>query len=353
MDITHQSQEGDHIAKGEYWCHECRHRTQARINPMNNDVTCVRCGSSFVELLEGNNQLPTEQNNDENVDIDYELDGVMNELDNDRARQQTTSHDQREREQQQLPSPFDDLSPIIHQLFGNIQRMSHLQQEQQQEQQQRMNSNQRSPHFGDLFNMFFNFGNPQAGNMFTLNLNDIFDQINQGMQGFQMGDYFIGDNLQQLINQLFEQSGHRGTPPASKRALDSLPITKASSAEGHNEKECTICQEQYKDGEEIVTLPCSHLFHKECIWPWLLRHATCPTCRYQLETIDESPNPNAIVDDQPSGNATNPNNSNNSNNNQANIIQHFNFSFRFPNGNNNQNNNQRRNDGGSGSNYFI
>jgi len=47
--------------------------------------------------------------------------------------------------------------------------------------------------------------------------------------------------------------------------------------------ECAICQEDFKEGEKIVSLPCNpthpHKFHRHCVEPWLKYHDTCPTCR--------------------------------------------------------------------------
>ena len=37
-----------------------------------------------------------------------------------------------------------------------------------------------------------------------------------------------------------------------------------------------------KDGEEIRTLLCQHVFHKECIDTWLGRKSECPVCRTPL-----------------------------------------------------------------------
>ena len=42
---------------------------------------------------------------------------------------------------------------------------------------------------------------------------------------------------------------------------------------------CAICLQQLREGELVRTLPCLHMFHNECIKPWLYRHATCPDCR--------------------------------------------------------------------------
>jgi len=46
---------------------------------------------------------------------------------------------------------------------------------------------------------------------------------------------------------------------------------------------CPICLVEYEDGvSEIRTLPCGHVFDKECIDSWLADHTTCPSCREDL-----------------------------------------------------------------------
>lgn len=42
---------------------------------------------------------------------------------------------------------------------------------------------------------------------------------------------------------------------------------------------CSVCLEQFKDGESVKELPCRHLYHPTCIEKWLPGHGNCPTCR--------------------------------------------------------------------------
>lgn len=43
--------------------------------------------------------------------------------------------------------------------------------------------------------------------------------------------------------------------------------------------ECSICMENYTDGEQLRVLPCDHRFHPKCVDEWLKRHYQCPLCR--------------------------------------------------------------------------
>ena len=50
----------------------------------------------------------------------------------------------------------------------------------------------------------------------------------------------------------------------------------------HSPKICPICMESYTDGDDIVwsfNEECNHVFHRECIVCWLMKHDDCPMCR--------------------------------------------------------------------------
>ena len=54
-------------------------------------------------------------------------------------------------------------------------------------------------------------------------------------------------------------------------------------------KQCTVCQEDYKEDEKLIELPCKHQFHEDCILPWLNIHNSCPTCRHALPAQEQPP----------------------------------------------------------------
>ncbi|GKV39726.1 hypothetical protein SLEP1_g47452 [Rubroshorea leprosula] len=44
---------------------------------------------------------------------------------------------------------------------------------------------------------------------------------------------------------------------------------------------CSICLAEYKEDDMLRLLPdCDHIFHVDCVDPWLRLHPTCPICRH-------------------------------------------------------------------------
>lgn len=63
---------------------------------------------------------------------------------------------------------------------------------------------------------------------------------------------------------------------------------RVNSNERHNSngdeegKRCAVCLEDFQPKEEVMTTPCNHMFHEQCIVPWVKSHGQCPVCRFTL-----------------------------------------------------------------------
>ncbi|XP_009139092.1 E3 ubiquitin-protein ligase RZF1 [Brassica rapa] len=84
-------------------------------------------------------------------------------------------------------------------------------------------------------------------------------------------------------------SHHRGPPPAAKSSIDALPTVKIiqkhlKSSDSH----CPVCKEEFELKSEAKQMPCKHVYHSDCIVPWLVQHNTCPVCRKELPSRGSS-----------------------------------------------------------------
>lgn len=104
-----------------------------------------------------------------------------------------------------------------------------------------------------------------------------------------LGDYVLGPGLEQLIQQLSENDPNRhGPPPAAKSAVEGLKCVEITNDMIECDySQCAVCMESFEGGEEAKQMPCKHLFHSDCILPWLEMHNSCPVCRFELPTDDE------------------------------------------------------------------
>ncbi|XP_050210870.1 E3 ubiquitin-protein ligase RING1-like [Mercurialis annua] len=73
-----------------------------------------------------------------------------------------------------------------------------------------------------------------------------------------------------------------GPPPASSSAIEALPVVKINEEHLMKETHCPVCKDEFEVDVEVKELPCKHLYHCDCIVPWLNLHNTCPVCRFVL-----------------------------------------------------------------------
>lgn len=96
-----------------------------------------------------------------------------------------------------------------------------------------------------------------------------------------------GNDLEGFIEGLTEND-RPGPPPAAASAIEALPRVKISETHQTNDTHCPVCKDEFEVDGEATELPCKHLYHSDCIVPWLAIHNTCPVCRYEIGGGDYS-----------------------------------------------------------------
>jgi len=66
----------------------------------------------------------------------------------------------------------------------------------------------------------------------------------------------------------------------SQEEFGKLPVKVMGDIPDDFNEICVICQNDFEKDDEVVTLPCDHEYHKNCIKSWLTQNSCkCPTCR--------------------------------------------------------------------------
>lgn len=94
------------------------------------------------------------------------------------------------------------------------------------------------------------------------------------------GGYFMDHGLDELIEQL--NTNGRGPAPASRSSIEAMPTIKITQAHLHSDSHCPICIERFELGSKAREMTCKHIYHSDCIVPWLIQHNSCPVCRVEL-----------------------------------------------------------------------
>ncbi|BAT84482.1 E3 ubiquitin-protein ligase RDUF1-like [Vigna umbellata] len=92
-------------------------------------------------------------------------------------------------------------------------------------------------------------------------------------------DFLMGSSgFDHLLDQL-DGTTVRLDRAASKAAIESMPVVKILASHAHAESHCAVCMENFQVDCDAREMPCGHVYHSECIVPWLSVRNSCPVCR--------------------------------------------------------------------------
>ena len=208
-----------------YYCHRCNSRTQVRAE----EVICASCGTGFIEeilsggesVAEGRRSNRSDDHRAQNRESESAPEGDR------RMSEQISMQTSGPRIQRRTDVPAI-LIPIRASRRSDTTRISRA--------------------YGDL----------------ALLLNN------------EQGDHFLEALLDNL---LISEMDRTGPPRMDKKEIDELPTVKVTPQHVDHKIKCCVCREDFMLHESVLQLRCEHIFHNDCIIPWLELRATCPLCR--------------------------------------------------------------------------
>lgn len=93
-------------------------------------------------------------------------------------------------------------------------------------------------------------------------------------------NFIIGqDDFEAVLAHLAEEASESETIGIEPEEVTRIPMIKVTQFHVKKGSQCTTCMEAFVLEEEVARLNCQHIFHRECIIPWLVKNNTCPVCR--------------------------------------------------------------------------
>ncbi|KAK4849746.1 hypothetical protein QYF36_000483 [Acer negundo] len=248
-----------------YWCYRC-----VRITHSSSHFTCTYCGGGFVEEMETETSVNLGSRLSPSAAAATAMFMVENENDIN-SNGQDSSHrttpfsrrrsrrNSRDHHHHHHPPSFN---PVIV-LRG------------------RTTNDDDSNNNNSIFELYYDDGSESG-------LRPIPDTILE---------FLMGSDFHMLLRQLSQIDlavlGRPENLPASKAAIESMPTIEISLNHTSAETHCAVCKEAFELGTSAREMPCKHIYHQDCILPWLASRNSCPVCRQELpsEEVAETENP--------------------------------------------------------------
>ncbi|XP_044474357.1 E3 ubiquitin-protein ligase RDUF2-like [Mangifera indica] len=205
-----------------YWCYRCSRFTRVRARTQDT-IVCPDCGTGFIEEVDG-------------------------------ARNQEPLRGPRLRRTRRIGGDRSPFNPVI------VLRAP------------------QNPDSG-------NDGNGVEGGDFELYYDD---GSGLGLRPLpsSMSEFLMGSGFDRILDQLSQLEINGATrldnPRASKAAIESMPVVKVLECQVAEDSHCAVCKEAFELNSEAREMPCKHIYHSDCILPWLSIRNSCPVCRHEL-----------------------------------------------------------------------
>lgn len=105
-------------------------------------------------------------------------------------------------------------------------------------------------------------------------------------RGSRPGYYIVAEVRMLQSEVLFDEilDDQADQQSAIEKLIEKGKFVARKDDEDHELGTCGICIEDFSSsvGAELLRMDCSHIYHRDCMLPWLAKSNTCPTCRAKL-----------------------------------------------------------------------
>ena len=84
-------------------------------------------------------------------------------------------------------------------------------------------------------------------------------------------------------------SQHGVVAKKNKKPSSPLKIVIYKNIKPPKEDTCAICIQPFLAQDELALLKCPHLYHSQCLQPWLTIRNQCPLCRVPVINLYDQP----------------------------------------------------------------
>ncbi|KAJ9182393.1 hypothetical protein P3X46_006394 [Hevea brasiliensis] len=96
-------------------------------------------------------------------------------------------------------------------------------------------------------------------------------------------DWSSLESLANQVSQTFMWTQKRGRSSLESSVEKAIEYLRVKGSDVESMGRCSICIQEVELKSYVSRLPCSHMFHRDCIKEWLNKSHLCPLCRFSLD----------------------------------------------------------------------
>lgn len=90
------------------------------------------------------------------------------------------------------------------------------------------------------------------------------------------------DDIISLSNVLINDHNNNNNNHVDTKIVENLITNEIKDINKFAVKTCSICLENFQNGDYYIILPCIHFFHANCLKNWMNMNNRCPICNFKL-----------------------------------------------------------------------